>query len=194
VADGVAEDVGVAVCVGVAGWAGRAEWVAEGVAEAEAEAETEAEGDGEAVRDTLGAAVGDEEEGEEERDALAEALAELSVGLGEAGEVVADPLREADEPADPVAPVPLPDEVFALPVDPPTCGEGEPPAVPLYRLEVADTVPEDGEKIAGIDEDPPVQADTDTDMRTVTVTQPAAVSLALPTFMRPPYIPDIQQP
>src|ERR1700722_11488078 len=83
VADGVAEDVGVGVRVGVAGWAGRAEWVAEG--------ETEAEGDGEAVRDTLGAAVGDEEEeGAEEREALAEALAELSVGLGEAGEVVAD--------------------------------------------------------------------------------------------------------
>jgi hypothetical protein len=181
VADGVAEDVGVAVRVGVAGWAGRAEWVAEGV--------TGAEGDDEAVRDTLGAAVGDEEGGEE-REALAEALAELSVGLGEAGEVVADVLREADGLADPVGPDPLPDEVFALPVVPPTCGEGETPAVPLYRLEeVADTVPEDGEKIAGIDEDGPVQADTDADMRTVTVTQPAAVSLALLTFMKPPIYP-----
>jgi hypothetical protein len=182
VAVGVPGGVGVGVCVGVAGWAGRTEWVVEGVAEAE----DETEADGDAVRDTLGAAAGEEEEGEEEREGLA--------GLDEAGEVVADPLREADEPADPVTPVPLPDEVFALPVDPPTCGEGEPPAVPLYRLEVADTVPEDGEKIAGIDEDPPVQAATDTDMRTVTVTQPAAVSLALPTFMRPPYIPGIQQP
>ena len=150
------------------------------------EGETEAEGDGEAVRDTLGA-----EARKNERSALADAL----VGLGEAGEVVADALREADELADPVAPDPLPDEVFALPVDPPTCGEGEPAAVPLYRLEdVADTVPEDGEKIAGIDEDGPVQADTDADMRTVTVTQPAAVSLALLTFMKPPYIPGMQQP
>ena len=66
-------------------------------------------------------------------------------------------------------------------------------AVPLYRLEdVGDTVPEDGEKIAGIDEADPVQADTDADMRTVTVAQPAAVSLALLTFMKPPYIPVMQ--
>ncbi|MCW2929698.1 MAG: hypothetical protein JWM19_660 [Actinomycetia bacterium] len=178
VADEVAEDVGVA------GWAGRAEWVAEG--EEEAEGETEAEGDGEALRDTLG--VAEEEEGA----TLADVLAGL---LGEAGEVRAGALREADELAEPVAPDPLPEEVFALPVDPPICGEGEPLAVPLYRLEdVADTVPEDGEKIAGIDEDGPVQADTDTDMRTVTVAQPAAVSLALLTFMKPPYIPGMQQP
>jgi hypothetical protein len=93
----------------------------------------------------------------------------------------------------------LPDAAFVLLVDPPTCGEGDPEAealaVPLYRPEdVADTVPEDGEKIAGIDEVGPVQADTDADMRTVTVAQPAAVSLALLTFMKPPYIPDMQQP
>ena len=39
---------------------------------------------------------------------------------------------------------------------------------------------------------PDVQADTDADMRTVTVAQPAAVSLALLTFMRPPCIPGMQ--
>jgi hypothetical protein len=179
VADGVAEDVGASE------WAGRAEWVAEG--EEKAEDETEAEGDGEALRDTLGAA-------DEEGATLADVLAGLPVGLGEAGDV-AGALREADELAELVAPDPLPEEVFALPVDPPICGEGEPLAVPLYRPEdVADTVPDDGEKIAGIDEDGPVQADTDPDMRTVTVAQPAAVSLALLTFMKPPFIPGMQQP
>ena len=56
-------------------------------------------------------------------------------------------------------------------------------------------MPEDGEKIAGIDEDAPeVQADTDADSRTVTVAQPAAVRRALLTFMKPPYIPGTQQP
>lgn len=117
--------------------------------------------------------------------------------MGEADEVAADALREADGLADPVVPAPLPvaDEVAA----PPVSGEGELDAeglaVPLYRPDdVADTVPVDGEKIAGIDEDcPAVQADTDADMRTVTVTQPAAVSLALLTFMRPPYIPGMQR-
>jgi hypothetical protein len=190
VADGVAEDVGVAVCAGVVGWAGRAEWVAEGETEAEGEeeAEDETEAEGEPLRDTLGAAA-------EEGAALADVFAGLPVGLGEAGEVVTDALREADGLADPVRPDPLPEEAFALPVDPPICGEGEPPAVPLNRLEdVADTVPEEGEKIDGIDEDGPVQADTDPDMRTVTVAQPAAVSLALLTFMKPPFIPGMQQP
>ncbi|HEY6792764.1 MAG TPA: hypothetical protein VI365_36180 [Trebonia sp.] len=180
-ADGVAEDVGPSE------WAGRAEWVAEG--EEEAEDETEAEGDGEALWDTLG--VAEEEEGA----TLADVLAGLPVGLGDAGDVVAGALREADELAEPVAPDPLPEEALALPVDPPICGEGEPPAVPLYRLEdVADTAPEDGEKIAGIDEDGPVQAASDPDIRTVTVAQPAAVSLALLTFMKPPLIPGMQQP
>jgi hypothetical protein len=47
--------------------------------------------------------------------------------------------------------------------------------------------PAEGEKIAGTDEDgPPVQAETDADRRTVAVAQPAAVSLDLLTFMRPP--------
>jgi hypothetical protein len=117
--------------------------------------------------------------------------------LGEAGEVVDDALREADGLADPVAPAPLPvaGEVVALPAAPPVSGEGELAAgglaVPLYMPDdVAGTVPVDGEKIAGIDEaDPDVQADTDADMRTITVTQPAAVSLALLTFMRPPVYP-----
>ncbi len=131
--------------------------------------------------------------------ALADCLAVLPGDLGEAGEVVADALRVADELADPVGPAPLPDEVVALPVDPPIWGEGEPDAgtlaVPLYRPEdVADTALEDGEKIAGIDEDGPVQADTDADMRTVTVAQPAAVSRVLLTFMKPPDIPGMQQP
>jgi hypothetical protein len=176
VADGVAE------CVGSAVWVG----VAEGVADRE----TVTEGDGEALLDTRGTA--DDLEGE----ALADGLAELPVGLAEAGEVVA--LREADGLADPVGPAPLPD-VFSLLDAPPVCGEGEPApdavavAVPLYRPE--DAVPEEGEKIAGIEEDAPeVQADTDTDSRTVTVAQPAAVSRALLTFMKPPYIPGTQQP
>jgi hypothetical protein len=121
--------------------------------------------------------------------------------LGEAGEVVADALREADGLADPVvpAPLPVPDEVVALPGAPPVSGEGELDAgglaVPLYMPDdVAGAVPVDGEKIAGIDEDAPdVQADTDADMRTVAVTQPAAVSLALLTFMRPPCVPGMQR-
>jgi hypothetical protein len=41
----------------------------------------------------------------------------------------------------------------------------------------------EGEKIAGTDEDPPVQAVTDAEKTTVAVAQPAAVSLALLTFM-----------
>lgn len=52
----------------------------------------------------------------------------------------------------------------------------------------------DGEKIAGTDEVPPVQAVTDAEKTTVAVAQPAAVSLALLTFMWPPYIPRGQQP
>ena len=108
---------------------------------------------------------------------------------------MADVLCEADGLADPVVPAPLP---VADEVAPPVSGEGELDAgglaVPLYRPDdVADTVPVDGEKIAGIDEDcPDVQADTDADMRTVAVAQPAAVSLALLTFMRPPCIPGMQ--
>jgi hypothetical protein len=98
----------------------------------------------------------------------------------------------------------LPDEVadglVVLLAAPPVCGEGRwdagALAVPLYRLG-ADDVPaalEDCEKIGGIDEPGPVvQADTDADMRTVAVAQPAAVSLALLTFMRPPFIPVMQQ-
>jgi hypothetical protein len=54
VADEDAEDVGSAVCAGLAGWAGLTEWVAEG--------EAEAEGDGEAPRDTAGAEEGEGEE------------------------------------------------------------------------------------------------------------------------------------
>jgi len=158
--------VGVGVCVGVA------------------------EDDGDELCVTLGAT--EEDEGEAPEDGLAALLAGLD-------EVVARALlRVADGLADLVVPAPLPDDVFALPVPPPVpppvCGEGRPLAVPLYRAEdVGDTVPEDGEKIDGIDDDAPdVQADTDADMRTVTVAQPAAVSLALLTFMRPPYIPDMQ--
>jgi len=182
VADGVAERVGSAVRDGVA--------VAVGVAEGVTDGETVTEDDGEALFDTPGTAD------DLEAEALADGLAELPVGLAEAGEVVA--LREADGRADPVAPAPLPDVVFPLLDPPPVCGEGEPApdalAVPLYRPEDA-VVPEEGEKIAGIDEDPPeVQADTDADSRTVTVAQPAAVSRALLPFMKPPYIPGTQQP
>jgi hypothetical protein len=159
---GVADGVGVAVCVGVAVWV--------------------AEGEGVELCVTLGAT----------EEALADGLAGL-----ETGEVVAGALRVrvADGLADlVVVPAPLPDEGFVLPAPPPVCGDGRPLAVPLYRPEgVGDTVPEDGEKIDGIDDDAPdVQADTDADMRTVTVAQPAAVSLALLTFMKPPYIPDMQ--
>jgi hypothetical protein len=160
----------VAVCAGLT------EWVAEG----------------EALRDTVGATAGE---------ALPDGLAELPAGLGEAGEVPDGALREADGLADPVVPAPLPaaDEFVALPAAPPVSGEGELDAgwlaVPLYRPDdVADTVPVDGEKTGGIGEDgPDVQADTNADMRTVTVTQPAAVSLALLTFMRPPCIPCMQR-
>jgi hypothetical protein len=52
----------------------------------------------------------------------------------------------------------------------------------------------DGEKIAGTDEVEPVQAVTDTEKTTVAVAQPAAVSLALLTFIRPPVIPGGQRP
>lgn len=62
------------------------------------------------------------------------------------------------------------------------------------EVPAVDEVPTDGEKIDGTDEEePPVQAETDAEMRTVAVAQPAAVSLALLTFMRPPYIPGRQR-
>jgi hypothetical protein len=48
----------------------------------------------------------------------------------------------------------------------------------------------DGEKIAGTDEEGlPLQAASGAERRTVAVAQPAAVSLALLTLMRPPCIP-----
>jgi hypothetical protein len=64
-------------------------------------------------------------------------------------------------------------------------------AVPLNRLdEVAvGPAPAEGEKIDGTEDVPPVQAVSIAEQKTVMVTQPAAVSLALLTFMRPPYIP-----
>jgi hypothetical protein len=57
-------------------------------------------------------------------------------------------------------------------------------------VDTGDEMPADGEKIDGTDEDgPPVQAETDAETRMVAVAQPAAVSLALLTFMRPPCAP-----
>jgi hypothetical protein len=66
-------------------------------------------------------------------------------------------------------------------------------AVPLATAVGADAVvavPTDGEKIDGTeDEPPPLQADTDPESRRVPAAQPAAVSLALLTFIRPPCLP-----
>jgi len=88
----------------------------------------------------------------------------------------------------PVGPVDTRDEV---PADDEARADDEAPA---DEVTVDDEVPADGEKIAGTDEEgPPVQAETDAETRTVAVAQPAAVSLALLTFMRPPCIPGRQR-
>jgi hypothetical protein len=73
--------------------------------------------------------------------------------------------------------------------------EGGAEAVPLNRPVDVGVGPAltEGEKIAGTDEVPPVQAVTDAERITVAVAQPAAVSLALLTFMGPPYIPGRQR-
>jgi len=70
-------------------------------------------------------------------------------------------------------------------VDVPCDDEGT-VAVPLPTAVGADAVvvdPTDGEKIAGTEEPPPLQADTDPESRTVAAAQPTAVSLALLTCM-----------
>jgi hypothetical protein len=111
----------------------------------------------------------------------------VAVGVAVA---VREALAEPDARAEEVpGPVPFPGEVadaralvdrgaLAVPLNKPEdVGLGVCPALT------------DGEKIAGTDEVAPVQAVTDAEKTTVAVAQPAAVSLALLTFMRPPYIP-----
>jgi len=107
----------------------------------------------------------------------------------------AEALAEADACADEVpVPAPLPEAVVVARA----LVEAGALAVPLNKPDgVAVAVGPaltDGEKIAGTDEVPPVQAVTDAEKTTVAVAQPAAVSLALLTFMRPPYTPGMQRP
>jgi hypothetical protein len=109
------------------------------------------------------------------------------VAVREAGAV-----REAL--AEPDGPAPFPEALS----DARVVGDGGALAVPLNRSDdgavtVGPALTE-GEKIGGTDEVPLVQAVTDAEKTTVAVAQPAAVSLALLTFMRPPYIPRGQRP
>lgn len=106
-------------------------------------------------------------------------------------------LAEPDAGAEEVpVPAPLPEAL----ADPRVLGDGGALAVPLNTPEgvAAGFGPAltDGEllKIGGTDELLPVQAVTEAEKTSVAVAQPAAVSLALLTFMRPPYIPGRQRP
>ena len=107
-------------------------------------------------------------------------------------EALAEPDARAEEVP---APAPLPEPL----ADARVLGDGGALAVPLNTPEgvAAGFGPAltDGElKIGGTDELPPVQAVTEAEKTSVAVAQPAAVSLALLTFMRPPYIPGRQRP
>ena len=87
-------------------------------------------------------------------------------------------------------PVAVPDDL--VPVLDVLPGDEGTVAVPLATAVGTDAVdvgPTDGEKMAGTEEPPPLQADTDPESRTVAAAQPTAVSLALLTLMRPPSIP-----
>jgi hypothetical protein len=122
----------------------------------------------------------------------------VAVGLGLAvavtlGVAVAVTLGEAVTVGDAVA---LTDGVVlgvpvALPDDPvPPRDVAGTVAVPLATAEaVVVPGPTEGEKIAGTEEPPPLQADTDPESRTAAAVQPTAVSLALLAFIRPPCIP-----
>jgi hypothetical protein len=83
--------------------------------------------------------------------------------------------------------------------DPWVLGDGGALAVPLNTPEgvaggFGPTLTEGELKIGGTDELLPVQAVTEAEKTSIAVAQPAAVSLALLTFMRPPYIPGGRRP
>jgi hypothetical protein len=151
-----------------------------GEADDEVPCDTAGDADDEALREVAGACEVEEPP---------EGVVVLAAGLGDAGEVVADARGDAD----PVVPPPLPEAVADGDVAPwVTFGEAWVLPALLCTLVDADA-PEDWEKIGGIDPVGPVeQADTDAETRTVTVAQPAAVSLALLTFMRPPCVPSMR--
>ena len=103
------------------------------------------------------------------------------------GEALAEPDARAEA-------VPVPEPLPEAPADPRVLGDGGAVTVPLKKPEDVTVAVgpafTDGVKIRGSDEaPPPVQAVIETEKTTVAVAQPAAVSLALLTFMRPPFIP-----